>query len=166
MTAVLCIYFSISFSDIVALVGHEWAPLIVSRWCEAWTVPGWFVLITDEHELGEEINGDQSTEGGYSSVGALLENVLQFWQENQNQTAATHKEWENVTFTSPLSSLALHEILWNENASVLVTFHLEPGYVMNDGVNYATSADEVGHHGDEEPDCGLQHHHSQVLHHC
>jgi len=58
---------------------------------------------------------------------------------------------DNVSLTSPLSSLAPHEVFCDDDLSELVPLKFEPWHIVEHGVDEPAGADDPSGNGDSEP---------------
>ena len=77
-----------------------------------------------------------------------LFDVAQVQEEEPNDG---DEHTDNVSLASPLSSLAPHEVLGDDNLSELILFKLEPWHIIEHRVDEPTGADDPSGDSDCEP---------------
>jgi len=92
--------------------------------------------------LLQDPNDKNHHNGSNSDLGPVIGYLIQFHHVKISETNECGKDANNISFSSPLSTLTSHEVLGDDHRSILVSLIFEPWHIVEGGIYDSSSAND------------------------
>jgi len=155
-----------TLSDVVTLVAHERATLVVIWWQELWVVPWALNTISNQIQLLENEEKDDEDVHAHANLILVFHKCGNVVEAQVRQADDDAEDAHDIPFTSPLTPLSTLEVLRNDDGAKFVLLEAEDGHTILKGEHRTSRAHNVYEECHKEPSVLVQQNRIHFLDEC
>lgn len=116
-----------------------------------WVVPWRLDSVGRHQHLLHDPKGENEDNYGDSDLALVISYFVQFHHVEISKTNECGEDANDISFSSPLSTLTSHEILSDDHRSILVSFISEPWHIVESRIHDTSRANDPNENSDGKP---------------